>query len=101
MQNDNKAVASMVLGIVALCCEILLGWTGVFFIIGLICAIVGVILGIISKNDIKKSTGQIGGAGMAMAGIIMCAISIAIFVLGIFACTALFATFANVARSSQ
>lgn len=58
-QNSTSAVISLIAGI--------LGWT-VFFGIG---AIIAVITGHIAKSEINKSMGQIGGGGMATAGLIL------------------------------
>jgi hypothetical protein len=62
--TDGKATASMVFGILSiLCCGILAG-------------IPAIILGHISKSNIRKSMGQLGGGGMATAGLVMGYISI-------------------------
>ena len=57
--NSNMAIASMVLGI--------LGWT----ILPGLASIVSIITGHMAKNEIKGSKGQLGGDGMATAGLIM------------------------------
>ena len=65
-QTDGKAVASLVLGIssLALCLNIFTG-------------IPAIILGHISRSNIRKSMGRLTGDGMALAGLIMGYISIA------------------------
>ena len=67
--TDGQATASMIFGILGLTCF----WG--------IAGIPAVILGHISKSNIRKSAGQYGGAGMATAGLIMGYISIAITVV--------------------
>jgi hypothetical protein len=57
--NSNMAVASLVLG--------LLGWT----IAPGLASIAAIITGHMAKNEIKSSMGQLGGDGMATAGLIM------------------------------
>jgi hypothetical protein len=84
MKNSGLAVASLVLGLVGIVFDFI---PGVSFI-GLIAAIVGLILGIVAKNQIKNSNGQIGGGGMATAGIVLAIIVLALFVLGMLACAA-------------
>jgi len=72
MQNNGGsgfAIASMVLGIVALvmsCC---------FYFISIPCAVVGVVLGAVSL------AGQKPGKGMAIAGLITSALSILLFLI--------------------
>ena len=57
--NSNMAMASLVLGI--------LGWT----IAPGLASIAAIITGHMAKNEIKASMGQLGGDGMATAGLIM------------------------------
>jgi len=57
--NSNMALASMILGI--------LGWT----ILPGLASIAAIITGHMAKNEIKGSMGQLGGDGMATAGLIM------------------------------
>jgi len=88
MKNSGLAVASLVLGIVAVVVVLLFG---VFFgWISAICAIVGLILGIVAKGQIKSSNGQIGGNGMALAGIILSVAGLLLWILSMVACAALF-----------
>ena len=57
-RNDSKAVWSLVLGLLSiLCC------TGIFS------AIPAVVLGVMSRRDIARSGGALGGGGLAIAGI--------------------------------
>lgn len=65
--TSGWAIASLVCGILGLC-------TG-------IAAILAVIFGHISLNEIKKSNGQVGGRGLAMAGLIMGYIELALGVI--------------------
>ena len=57
--NSNMAIASLVLGI--------LGWT----IAPGLASIAAIITGHMAKNEIKGSMGQLGGDGMATAGLVM------------------------------
>lgn len=63
--TDGQATASLIFGILGLTC-----FWGIF-------GVPAVILGHIAKSNIRKSMGQLGGEGMAMAGLIMGYISIA------------------------
>lgn len=63
-QNDGKAVASLVLGILSL--------VGCF---GALAGIPAVILGVMAKRDISRSGGTMGGEGLAIGGIITGALS--------------------------
>src|ERR1700692_3979535 len=71
-QNDGKAIASLVLGILSL--------VGCF---GALAGIPAVILGFLSKRDIAKSAGALGGEGLALGGIITGALS-TILSIGLF-----------------
>ena len=64
--NSNMAIASLVLGI--------LGWT----ILPGLASIAAVITGHMAKNEIKSSMNQLGGDGMATAGLVLGYTSIAI-----------------------
>jgi len=57
--NSNMAIASLVLGI--------LGWT----ILPGLASIAAIITGHMAKNEIKGSMGQLGGDGIATAGLVM------------------------------
>lgn len=67
--TDGQATASMIFGILGLTCF----WG--------VAGLPAVILGHISKSNIRKSMGQLGGDGMATAGLIMGYISIALGLL--------------------
>lgn len=64
-ETDGKAVASLVFGILAI------------FPLGLFAGIPAIILGHLSKSEIRKSLGRLKGDGMAMAGLVMGYISVA------------------------
>lgn len=64
--TDGKATASLVLGILSMTC------------FGFFAGIPAVILGHISRSNIKKSMGKLKGDGMALAGLIMGYISVAV-----------------------
>jgi type IV pilus assembly protein PilA len=63
-QTSGKAVASLVFGILA--------WT-----IPLVMSIPAVVLGHISRSEIRKSAGRLKGDGLALAGLILGYVSIA------------------------
>ncbi len=64
-QTNGKATASLICGILSLTC------------FGLLTGIPAIILGHISKSEIRKSLGRMKGEGMALAGLIMGYISVA------------------------
>src|SRR4029453_3605721 len=66
VRTDTKAIWSLVLGILSLTC---------FWILAGIPAIV---LGHISRSDIRKSMGRLKGEGMALGGLICGYISVAL-----------------------
>jgi hypothetical protein len=57
-QTDQKAVTALVLGILSLTCG------------GLLTGIPAVVVGVMSRKDIERSGGALGGGGLALAGII-------------------------------
>jgi type II secretory pathway pseudopilin PulG len=63
-QTDGKAVGSLILGILS-------------FLAPILCSIPAVILGHISRSQIRKSMGRLKGEGMALAGLIMGYMSVA------------------------
>jgi hypothetical protein len=71
-RKDGRATAAMIVGILSIPITFLIG------IVGLIMGIVAIILGAISRGNIKRSGLQ--GAGQATAGIICGAVSIVIFI---------------------
>lgn len=81
--NDGKAIASLVLGILSL--------VGCF---GALAGIPAIILGFMSRRDIAKSGGAIGGDGLAIGGIVtgilstLGTIGLVIFDVAIFAAVA-------------
>jgi len=64
VQTDGKATASLVLGILSLLC------------FGLLTGLPAIILGHISRGNIERSRGRLGGAGMALTGLILGYVSI-------------------------
>jgi hypothetical protein len=77
--NSTTAVISLVFGI--------LSW----FALPVIGSIVAVIAGHMARAEIRRSNGQLGGGGMATAGIILGYIQLALLVLGICAFVGIFA----------
>lgn len=74
--SNGKAIASLVLGIVALVC-VFFGYTS---LLGIILAIVGVVLGTAAKNEQPS--------GMATAGIVLSIIALGICAVAFLACIA-------------
>ena len=75
-QNNGKAIASLVLGILAACCV----FFGYGTLLGIVLGIIGLILGISAKKE--------SPSGMATAGIVLSIISVAICAIGFIACVA-------------
>ena len=75
----GKAIAAMVLGIVAC----VLCWFGlVFAIIAIVCAVVGLILAV-NANKGMKADGITEGKGMATAGLVLSIIGLAVGAIGL------------------
>jgi hypothetical protein len=58
-RNEGLATASLVTGITSLVC------------CGLVTGIPAIVMGVLARNRIAKSAGTLGGAGMAIAGVIL------------------------------
>ncbi len=67
--TDGKATASLVFGILSILC------------FGVLAGIPAIILGHLSRGEVKRSMGRLSGAGMALAGLIMGYVSIGITLL--------------------
>jgi hypothetical protein len=79
-RTPGSAVVSLVFGILGILFLVL------FFILSPIFGLVAVICGHVSMGGIKRAGGQLGGRGMALAGVIMGYLSIFIaIIIGIFA----------------
>lgn len=74
--NNNKATASLVLGIISLVCI----FTGYGTILGIIAGVIGLVLGIQAKKEAPS--------GMATAGIVISVIGLALCALTFLACVA-------------
>ena len=70
--KDGRATASMILGILAIPLMIL------FWPIGLVLAVVGIVLGVISRNNIRRN--GLAGGGQATAGIACSVVALVLFV---------------------
>ncbi len=77
LPNSNTAAVSLVFGILA--------WV----ILPVIGAIVAIIAGHMARNEIARSNGQLGGRGMATAGLILGYVQFALLVLAICAIAAI------------
>ncbi|QGU95017.1 DUF4190 domain-containing protein [Clostridium bovifaecis] len=88
MKNDGLSIASMILGIIGLVFTFVPGLN----FLGILCGILAIIFGIIGKNKIANSNGELSGTGMAKAGLILGVIIVALFVLTLIACGALIST---------
>lgn len=69
-QNSTMAVVSLVSGI--------LGWVA----LPLIASLVAIVTGHMAKNEIKSSSGRVGGDGLATAGLILGYSSLVIWGIG-------------------
>ena len=76
-QTDGKAIGSLICGIASVT------------IFSILAGIPAIILGHISRSDIRKSAGRLKGEGLALAGLIMGYISLAIIPLILIAATIL------------
>lgn len=79
--NSNSALISMILGIVSLSLFALLLCTVFLMPISIAAGIPAVIVGRNARKEIQASGGQLGGDGMAQAGIVMGWINIALSIL--------------------
>lgn len=75
-QGNGKAIASLVLGIIAVVCV----FFGYGALVGIILGIIGLVLGINAKKTAPS--------GMATAGIVLSIIAIAVCAIGFLACVA-------------
>jgi uncharacterized membrane protein len=89
LKNSGLAVASLVLGITG----IVFNFIPFMWWLGMICAVVGVILGGVGVSAINTSNGQLGGKGMAIAGIVLSIITLILAVLSMAACAAVVSSF--------
>ncbi|MBU4461252.1 MAG: DUF4190 domain-containing protein [Verrucomicrobia bacterium] len=84
--NSGLAIASLVLGILSMVCA------------GILTAIPAVITGHMARGEIRKSAGRIDGDGMALTGLILGYITIALTVVALILLFA-FGLFATVLAS--
>lgn len=89
--NSNSALISMILGIVSLGMFALLLCTFVLMPLSALAGIPAVIVGRNARKEIRASGGQIAGDGMAVAGMVMGWISIALSVIAAIGLCAFFA----------
>jgi hypothetical protein len=75
--NSTAAVVSLVFGI--------LTWV----VLPVIGPIVAVVAGHMARAEIRRSNGQVGGSGMALAGLVLGYLQLALFVLAICAIVAI------------
>lgn len=71
-KTSGKAIAALVLGIVSVCIAVYLG---------LICGIIGLVLGIMGMKEIDRNPQTMKGKGMAIAGIVLGAVGILLQVI--------------------
>lgn len=71
-KTSNLAITSLVSGI--------LGWT----LLPFLGAIVAVITGHMARSEIRKSNGELDGDGLAVAGLVLGWLSLALVVVGVF-----------------
>ena len=82
-ETNGLAVASLVIGILALISSLFVA------IFGGILGIISLILGSVSKNQIRESHGSQGGEGMATAGNVLGVIAIILSLVQWLACMAI------------
>ena len=70
-QTSTLAIVSLIAGI--------LGWTALPFL----GSVVAIITGHMARSEIRRSNGQLGGDGMAIAGLVLGWISAALWIVGI------------------
>lgn len=80
--SENKAIASLVLGIISL----VFIFFGYYSFIGIILAIIGLVIGIQAKNDNPDD-------GKAKAGVILCIIGLSLSAITFIACIACVSVF--------
>lgn len=83
-QNNGKAVASLVLGIISL----VFIFFNTFAFIGMILAIIGLVLGIQAKKENPADSKAKAGVVLSIIGLALCAITF----LACIACVSLFAS---------
>ncbi len=88
-RSSGEAVAALVLGICG------------FLVCPLVCHVLALIFGYRARREIDASNGAISGRGMAVAGIVMGWIGVALSVLGIVAFIVLIIVAANDSSSSD
>ena len=84
-RNCGFAVAAMVLGIISAVTIIIPG----LGLLGLICGVIAIILGVVGKNTIERSNGELTGTGMATAGIVLGIITVGLDILLMIACASI------------
>jgi len=84
--NSTAALVSLIAGIAS--------WI-MFPVIG---SIIAVVAGHMARNEIRASNGQVGGSGMALAGLILGYLQIALLILAVCAFIALFAIGVSTSR---
>jgi hypothetical protein len=73
-RTSGKAIAALVLGIIAFCIAIYLG---------IICGVIALILGILGMKEVDRNPTQVKGKGLAITGIVLGSIGIVLQVIGL------------------
>ena len=90
-KKAGTAVASMVLGILA----VLIGWIPVVgWFIGFVLAVLAIVLGTVAIGQANKRPTEFGGKGMAITGLVLGVVTLAIALLFWVLVGSLIATFA-------
>lgn len=76
-QKKGLGIASMIMGILSMC----VGWIPFVGWAGLILAILGAVFGGIQLSNIKKNPAAYGGKGMAITGLVLSIIALALVLL--------------------
>jgi len=84
-RTNGFAVASFVIGLIAISLAIAFWY---WWYLGLLLGIMALIFGLVGQSQIKSSNGNQTGYGLAIAGLVLGIISIAIPILALAACAA-------------
>jgi hypothetical protein len=74
-RTSGKAIAALVLGIVSVCIAAYLG---------VICGVIGLVLGILGMKEVDRNPQAVKGKGMAIAGVVLGSIGIVLQIIFLF-----------------
>ncbi|MHB1262434.1 MAG: DUF4190 domain-containing protein [Thermoplasmatota archaeon] len=82
-KTSGKAIAALVLGIVSMCIPY----------VGIVTGIIAIILGVLGMKEVDRNPQAVKGKGMAIAGVVLGAIALALYVIAIIFFASFFAAF--------